>query len=305
MSKARDLANAGTALGAVDATELGYLDGVTSAVQTQVDAKIAKSTVTTKGDILVATGSGTVVRQGVGTDGQFLQAASAEADGVTWATVDLTTRIANTLVDAKGDIITATADNTPARLAVGANDTVLTADSTAATGLKWATPGGALTLSQIASGSLNSGTALNLTGLTQDYLQLHLIGLTWATGNSSIKLNLNNSTSAVYDYSAGQWNLGPQNGGTRATNDTKFLLNSSFIQTNTNASNYTIITITNCKQTGFTTLAWSGIYDSAGGSANLGGQGIFKTAAQITQINVANNNGYTFNGTGTYALFGG
>lgn len=86
MSKARDLANAGTALTSVSATELGYLDGVTSAVQTQVDAKIAKSTVTTKGDILVATGSGTVVRQGVGTDGQYLQADSAQADGVKWAT---------------------------------------------------------------------------------------------------------------------------------------------------------------------------------------------------------------------------
>lgn len=41
MTKARDLANASTALSAVDATELGYLDGVTSAVQTQIDAKAA------------------------------------------------------------------------------------------------------------------------------------------------------------------------------------------------------------------------------------------------------------------------
>ena len=51
--------------------------------------------------------------------------------------------IPKSLVDAKGDIITATADNTPARLAVGAtNGHVLTVDSTAATGLKWATPSG-------------------------------------------------------------------------------------------------------------------------------------------------------------------
>ena len=41
MTKARDIANAGTALATVDATELGYLDGVTSAVQTQIDAKQA------------------------------------------------------------------------------------------------------------------------------------------------------------------------------------------------------------------------------------------------------------------------
>jgi hypothetical protein len=44
MSKARDLANAGTALTTVSATELGYLDGVTSAVQTQLNAKQATVT---------------------------------------------------------------------------------------------------------------------------------------------------------------------------------------------------------------------------------------------------------------------
>jgi hypothetical protein len=41
MTKARDLANASTALSAVSATELGYLDGVTSAVQTQINTKQA------------------------------------------------------------------------------------------------------------------------------------------------------------------------------------------------------------------------------------------------------------------------
>lgn len=93
MSKARDLANAGTALTTVSATELGYLDGVTSAVQTQINSKIGQSTainpstITTKGDLIVGTGNGTFVRQGVGTNGQVLTADSAQADGVTWATV--------------------------------------------------------------------------------------------------------------------------------------------------------------------------------------------------------------------------
>ena len=47
-----------------------------------------------------------------------------------------------TLLTAKGDLISATAASTVARLAVGSNDQILVADSTASTGLKWATPAG-------------------------------------------------------------------------------------------------------------------------------------------------------------------
>ena len=46
--------------------------------------------------------------------------------------------IPNAIVDAKGDLLTATADNTPARLAVGANGETLVANSSTSTGLAWA-----------------------------------------------------------------------------------------------------------------------------------------------------------------------
>jgi hypothetical protein len=49
-------------------------------------AVIPYSLATTKGDIFVATGNATLVRQGVGTNGQVLTANSAQADGVEWAT---------------------------------------------------------------------------------------------------------------------------------------------------------------------------------------------------------------------------
>jgi hypothetical protein len=45
-----------------------------------------------------------------------------------------------TLVDAKGDLIGASADNTPARVPVGADGQVLIADSSQASGVRWGTP---------------------------------------------------------------------------------------------------------------------------------------------------------------------
>ena len=70
-----------------------------------------------------------------GTTGQVLAKASGTDMDFSWVAIDPLV-----ILDAKGDLITATAADTPARLAVGTNAQVLTADSTTATGLKWATP---------------------------------------------------------------------------------------------------------------------------------------------------------------------
>jgi len=72
MTKARDIASAIPAPSTVSSAELGYLDGVTSAIQTQVDAKIAKTLTTTTGDIIYASGANTPARLGIGSSAQVL-----------------------------------------------------------------------------------------------------------------------------------------------------------------------------------------------------------------------------------------
>jgi hypothetical protein len=53
--------------------------------------------------------------------------------------IPVVTNTVATTFDAKGDLVAGTGADTFAKLTVGANDTVLTADSATATGLKWAT----------------------------------------------------------------------------------------------------------------------------------------------------------------------
>lgn len=72
-----------------------------------------------------------------GTTGQVLSKTSNTDMDFTWVTQDDANAIQNAIVDAKGDLIAATANDTPARLAVGSNGDTLVADSAATTGLRW------------------------------------------------------------------------------------------------------------------------------------------------------------------------
>jgi hypothetical protein len=102
------------------------------------------------GDFSSSTGTPVVVNGATGdgyvqkTDGTAVKIGAGNADTVT-TNANLTgpvTSVGNAttlaIIDAKGDLIVGTAADTTVRVAVGANDTILTADSAQAAGVKWA-----------------------------------------------------------------------------------------------------------------------------------------------------------------------
>ena len=91
--------------------------------------------------------------------------------GGTTGAVTITNSMATT-IDAKGDLIAGTGADTFDRLAVGTNGQVLTADSTAATGMKWAAGGSAFSgvmLDNTATQSIPNNTATAITWSTETY----------------------------------------------------------------------------------------------------------------------------------------
>lgn len=118
----------------VSDTEIGYLNGVTSAIQTQLDDKSTASkteTFTNK----------TLTSPKINEDVAVTATATElnYVDGVTSAIqTQLDGKVDESLFDTKGDILVASADNTPAKLAVGTNGYLLTANSSATNGVEWA-----------------------------------------------------------------------------------------------------------------------------------------------------------------------
>ena len=137
------------------------------------------------------------VASGATGDIEGVTAGTGISGGGTSGTVTVTNSMA-TAIDAKGDLIVGTGADTFSRLAVGTNTYTLVADSSEATGLKWAAPagGGGMTLLQTVT---LSGTSTTTSSFSTAYknLVLQFYGVT-TTINGAINIRVNSNTGNNY-----------------------------------------------------------------------------------------------------------
>ncbi len=113
--------------------------------------------------------------------------------------------IPKSLVDAKGDLIVGTADNTVARLAVGGtNGHTLQVDSSTSTGLKWAAAAGGGKVLQVVQGTRTT----NFTTTSASYVDLGLsVSITPSSATSKIMVMVS-GYSYIYRSGSGTDNYG-------------------------------------------------------------------------------------------------
>ena len=168
--------------------------------------------------------SGYILSKASATDMDFTWIANDQGDitgvtagtgisgGGTSGTVTVTNSMA-TAIDAKGDLVAGTAADTFSRLAIGANATVLTADSAEATGMKWATPSASMTL---LSTTTLSGASTTISSISQSYNTLYAViaGVSIQTTAGLISCAFNGANNGNYTIVTSrqsptvQWNQG-------------------------------------------------------------------------------------------------
>jgi len=208
--------------------------------------------------------------------------------------------IAKTIVDAKGDLIAATAADTVARLAVGSNDQVLIADSTTATGLKWGTPlsGG---MTSIASGSL-TGSSVVLSSISGSYksLRLQMFGVS-TDAVASIYLRANADTGNNYTYTnIIQIAFAGESGGTAYFNLSGTALSSGSTNNNFNIDLFNYKDTTSMKSISFANSITANTTYTSG--IQTFGSGTYRSTTAITSLTMFPSSG-NFD-AGTYILYG-
>jgi hypothetical protein len=233
----------------------------------------------------------TWVASGATGDIEGVTAGVGISGGGTSGTVTITNSMA-TAIDAKGDLVAGTGADTFSKLTVGANDTVLTADSSTATGLKWAAAGGGgftlLTTTAL------SGSTTTISSISQSYTHLYIqMDRADLTGNAG-EIYLQTGSNNIQDVYLNNVTFSQHSG--------------AFIITNagmdTNANNSIGIWIYNYSATNLykPMMAFGGNLNSAGAGRGFINSGYLSETGAVSSFTI-NASANSFNG-GNILVYG-
>jgi len=286
-------ASTGTSITGLTALVASDVVTVLSYAGMAVANAIPLSTVTAKGDHIVATGASTVTNLAIGSNGTALVADSTQTTGMKWATPTDTTKIPLSTVTAAGDLIVGSGSGAVTNLAAGTSGYALTANGAGVAPTYQAIPTGSMT--QLATGSL-SGSQLSITGISQSYKALLFISQAFScTATAQVVMELNGDTT-LNNYATANWGF---SGASVVSSNNTSILTGLTTPNGTSSSLWAYFPMY------FSTASYKtmNFYGSSAGQTIMIGNATWKSTSAITSLQFYNISGGNFNG-GTYILYG-